>query len=250
MELGDKQKEVVINSLNDLFYSLAVRLLGHRFKGPKIFFTLLRDMNMLNTLDGIYRYTLGATFGPGLEPDESRMKKLSDMTGNYIESQRLKTINQVLMSIDKGTNLSEVREELEAQVGKATSYVDTLLNTEIRFIQASAEKQGIETLGASLGIDDPTIVKLGVTDSKLCKVCKKLWHSEGNLKVPKAYKLSELKGGYCDHKDPEPTDGPSHPNCRHVLTMVPPNFGFNSNGVIQFKYFGYDFYESQRKGSV
>lgn len=246
MELGDKQKEVVIGSLNDLFYSLAVRFLGHRFKGPKIFFTLLRDVSMLNTLDGIYRYTLGATFGPGLEPDEARVKKISDITGNFIESQRLKTINQVLMAIDKGSNIEEVKEEIQKQMIKATSYIDAVINTEIRFVQASAEKQGIETLGASLGIDDPTVVKLGVTDERLCKVCKKLWHTEDNIKVPKAYKLSELKGGYCDHKDPEPTEGPSHPHCRHVLSMVPPNFGFDDSGRIKFKHFGYDYYSDQQ----
>ncbi len=245
MDLTEKQQLAITESINDLFYKLAVKLLGRFFKGPKIYFALLKDFNMLDTLEGAYRYSLALSHGPGFEPDEKRIKRLSKITQGYLDSQRLKTLNHVLMAVEAGDDVEEVKEEVQKQLDKATNYVDLLVNNEFRVTQAYAERDGIERLSASLGIDDPTVVKLGQVDNKLCKECRNLWHSSENVKVPKAYKLSELKSGYMDHKNPEPTELPSHPRCRHVLTMVPAGYTFNGNGVIQFKAFNFDFYADQ-----
>ena len=68
-----------------------------------------------------------------------------------------------------------------------------------------------------------------------------------NLYIPRVYKLSELKDGYNkDHKNPIPTVSCTHPHCRHTLTMVPPNYGFDMRGNITFKGFGHDEYQHQR----
>lgn len=247
MELLESQKKQIEKIINDLFYNLKARLLGRFFSGPRIYFEVLGSVNPLDTLEGVYNYTYTMLYGPGAKPSKKRAKQLSQITGNYIEAERLKTINKIMMGIEKAKDFDEVKEEIDKYVGKATSYVKKLVNTEVRHVQANAEREGIEKLGASISVDDPTVCKLGVVDKKLCKCCKKLWHTEDNIHVPKVYKLSELKDGYNDnHKSPTATIGPTHPHCRHVLTMVPPNFGFTDKGVIQFKGFGYDVYAEQR----
>ena len=249
MELLESQKRQIEKIVNDLFYNLKARLLGRFFTGPSIYFEVLESINPLDTLEGVYNYTYTMLYGPGAKPSRKRAKTLSKITGNYIEAERLKTINKILMGVDKAENFEEAKKEIDKYVGKATSYVKTLVHTEVRQVQANAEREGIEKLGASISVDDPIVCKLGLVDEKLCKSCKKLWHTESNMYVPKVYKLSELKDGYNEsHKNPVPTVGPTHPHCRHVLTMVPPNFGFTDKGVINFMGFGYSIYDEQRGG--
>src|SRR5208283_3436067 len=113
--------------------------------------------------------------------------------------------------------------------------------TEARNMQAYAEKEGITRLAASIGDDDPVIVKLGVVDDKLCLACRTLWHDPTNLHKPRPWKLSELRDGYNkSQKDPIPTHAPSHPHCRHILSYIPIGYTFDASGVIRFEAFGYD----------
>jgi len=247
MILTDKQKDQVEKIINDLFYELKARLLGRFFIGPRIYFEVLGSVNPLDTLEGVYNYTYNMLYGAGAKPKKKRPKLLAAITGNYIDAERIKTINKIMIGIDKADNFDEVKKEIGKYMEKATKHVKTIVSTEIRNVQANAEREGIEKLGASIGVGDPTVAKLGVIDKKLCPTCIKLWHMEDNLHMPKLYKMSELKDGYNEsRKNPKPTIAASHPNCRHILTMVPPNFGFNDQGVIQFKGFGFDAYEDQR----
>lgn len=249
MKLLESQKTQIEKVINDLFYGLKARMLGRFFTGPRIYFELIGAQNPLDTLEGIYNYTYTMLYGPGARPTTKRAKELSKITGNYIEAERLKTINKIMVGIEKADSFEDVKDEIDKHVEKATNYIKTLVTTEVRQVQANAEREGIEKLGASIGVEDPTVCKLGVIDNKLCPVCVSLWHSDDNIQIPKVYKMSELKDGYNENKKkPIPTIAPSHPHCRHVLTMVPPNFGFSPTGAIQFKGFGYDVYAEQRKG--
>lgn len=247
MDLHDSQKIEIEKIVNDLFKKLKFRLLGRFFTGPRIFFEVEDSISPLDTLEGIYNYTFAMMYGPGTKPKVKRVRELSKITGNYIEAERLKSINRIMVSMEQANDFSEVKESLSEEIGRATSHIETIITTETRNIQAHAEKEGIERLGASIGVLDPTVCKLGVVDSKLCKTCKKLWHlSEDNLHIPKVYKMSELQNGYTKHKNPVPTHNASHPRCRHLLSMIPPNFGFNDKGMIEYKGRGYDVYQDQR----
>jgi len=216
------------------------------FRGPKIFFRVVSETNPLNTLEAIFHYTLNMTAGPS-KIDKRNPKKLAEITYNYIEAERLKTKNRINMAIEGAEDLDEVRDSVTKEVEKATKYVDLLVDTEIRQHQSSAERIGIEKVASNLGIEDPVVCKFGVIDKKLCDNCKKLWHNENNLYIPTVYRLSELSAGYnTDWKTPIPTVGTTHPHCRHVLTFIPPNFGFTKDGTLVFKGLGYDIWEDQR----
>jgi hypothetical protein len=126
-----------------------------------------------------------------------------------------------------------------------------LVNTETKIAQAYAEREGINRVAASVGVEDPVVAKLGIIDDKMCKNCRKLWHTPGNIWIPKVYKMSELQEGYNkDWKNPVPTVGPTHPNCRHGLTFIPPNFGFDQSGNITFKGLGWDEHSFQNTGEM
>lgn len=243
MDLYLNQKKAITDIIDDLFNTIKVRLLGTLFRGPKIYFEILKDIPFAETLEGLYRYSLGLSSGGDIEPDFKRLQKLSSILDNYIEAEKLKSTNKILVGVEGAEDINEVQKVISEQMDKSASYIETLMSTEVRTVQAYAEKDGIERLSAAINDSNPTVVKLGQVDGKLCEHCRNLWHTEENINVPKAYKLSELKGGYMDHHSPEPTLGPSHPRCRHVLSYVPPNFGFNNQGVIEFKGFGYDYYE-------
>lgn len=247
MDLKDEQKASIEFSVSDIFYRLKMRLLGRFFTGPRIYFEIVDDLNPLDTLEGIYHYTASMMYGSTFRPSIKRIKNLNKITDNYIEAERLKTINNVIQAAQQGQSLDEIEQLIKETLDKSSKYIDMLVVTEARNVQSNAEREGVEKIAASIGVEDPNVCKVGVIDKKMCPVCRKLWHSEDNVYVPKVYKLSELQDGYNQSaKDPIATVLASHPRCRHVLTFIPPNFGFNDRGMIEFKGFGYDIYKEQR----
>lgn len=114
-------------------------------------------------------------------------------------------------------------------------------------LQAIALREQFKIMAASIGVADPIVCKVGVIDDNMCKVCRLLWHQVDNIRIPKVYRLSELEDiNIKSVTTPIPTILKSHSKCRHILTMVPPDFGFNAEGKIEFKEFGYDIYKCQR----
>jgi len=246
MKVNPRQQGILKRIIDDLFWSLKAKVLGRFFKGPKIYFEVVEETNPLETIEGIYKYTQFMFRGPDAKPDEKRIKTLAGITSNYIEAERLKTQNQVLATVEQSESYEDLSTNLSEQLDKTHKNVHKILVTETRNIQSNAEAEGITEVAASLGVEDPIVVKRGVIDEKMCKNCRKLWHTKANVYVPKVYKLSELQAGYNkDWKNPIPTINSTHPNCRHVLSYIPPNFGFDSKGQLVFKGFGHDAYETQ-----
>ena len=248
MKLTPAQRTVITETVNDIFFRLEARLLGRWFRGPSIYFSVVSETDPALTLEGAYRYAINALYGAGAAVDEKEMKSLNEIAHNYFEAERLRRVNQMLSDIAHAKAPTEIADAIQNNIDKASSYVQTAVVTEARNMQAYAERDGISRLGASIGVDDPVVVKLGVVDEKICPACKKLWHSPTNLHQPRPWKMSELRDGYNkSQKDPVPTVNATHPHCRHVLSFVPPNYGFDERGVIRFIAFGHDYYEEYYK---
>lgn len=246
MKLSSKQRRAILDSVEDMFETLKARLLGRFFKGPKIYFEMSRRANPIETIEGLFQYTNAMLYGAKTPVDEEHVEQLAEVTGNYIEAKKEDVSQTLLSHINDAETPEQAMAAVKDSLESATSYVDMLVANESRTAQAYAERSGITKLGASMGIEDPTVCKLGIIDDDMCENCRELWHDPTNKFVPKVYKLSELKEGYMtDHKNPYPTVGPTHPRCRHVLTFLPPNFGFTDKGHIEFKSFGHDEYEAQ-----
>lgn len=247
MKISRKQQSMITKIIDDLYFKVKARLFGKKFRGPRLYVELAESQNPLSTLEGMFRYTYMMQRANEKKIDKGTISTAQRITQNYLDAHKLKMRNEILQTLSQAESAEEASEMVQEKMDKAKGYLDTLITTETRNLQSFAEAEGIETAAAALGIDDPTVVKLGITDNRLCKNCKKLWHSETNVRKPKPYKLSELKGGYSTHKNPIPTVNSTHPNCRHVSTMVSPGFGFDQSGKIKFISFDYDYYSDMRK---
>jgi hypothetical protein len=246
MKLSSEQKNSILQRINEVFFNLSASLLGKNFfKGPKIFFEVASNADPLNTLEGAYRYAFGMLYGKDKKPDEETVAHLSDITNNYIEAERLKISNHILQSIASAQTPEEAEEKIKEDFDKAKNYLDGLVANETMNAVAYANRDGIQTVAASVGEEDPTVFKTGIVDSKLCEDCKRLWHLDNNIRVPRVYKLSELREGYNKKKPWDVTVGPTHPHCRHVLSMLPIGYGFDETGRVKFVGLGYDEYKIQ-----
>jgi hypothetical protein len=248
MKLSPVQRRAVLDNLDKIFYNLKARLLGRFFTGPRIYFEVVQRANPMETIEGLFQYTMKMLYGAAQEAPEEQLEALAETTGNYLDVQRLKISNKVLADIAAADNPKDALDKITENVNKISEHMDTLVASEARHVQAYAEREGITRLGASIGVEDPVVYKIRTPGKVMCPNCRKLWHTPENLSIPKVYKLSELQEGYMtDHKNPYPTIGHTHPHCRHDLSMLPPNYGFNSAGIAEFRNFGYDEYEHQRK---
>jgi hypothetical protein len=249
MKLTRRQLGLVRSSLDDLFYRIKVRLLGKYFTGPAMYFEVTRP-DPMDSLESVYRFTGMTLYGPDFAIDEDHLKTLAEITGNYIEAQRLKATNEIVVGIKSASTPEDAHKIIDEVIEKTTNYMSMLTTTEGRIVQAFAERDGITRLASDMGIEDPIVAFLGRYDEKTCKYCLAMYHMPNNPMVPRVYKMSELQSGYFKSKTWDKKTiyfAPLHPHCRHVMTFVPPNFGFGADGVITFKGLGHDEWASQRE---
>lgn len=250
MNIRKEQLDAISRAVDELFYSTKAKLLGNYFQGPKIFFEVAYTADPLETIEGLFRYTLQLMF-PGAQPDQKIIETLANITGDYVDAKRLQTKNKIVMDLIGAKTTKEANRLVQEHMQEATRYIDMLVNNESKIAQAYAEREGIHRVAASVGVDDPVVCKLGIIDDRMCANCRKLWHTPENIWVPKVYRMSELAEGYNkDNKNPIPTVGSTHPRCRHSMSFVPPNYGFDLHGTITFKGLGWDEWEFQRNGIV
>jgi hypothetical protein len=243
LKLKPSDRTLITDTVNDIFYRMEARLLGRFFTGPSMYFSVASESEPEHTLEGAYRYALMNMYGANASVDENEIKSLSEITENYLEAERLKRINAIVHEVAAANSHKEAVKAIQTNIDKASTYVETVISTDSRNMQAYAEKDGIIRVSAAVGDENPTVVKLGVVDDKVCEACKKLWHSPDNPYKPRPWKLSELRDGYNkSQKDPIPTISASHPRCRHVLSYIPIGYTFDSSGVIKFEGFGHDYY--------
>ena len=202
--------------------------------------------------------------------DKNTIAHLENTAVNYIDSLQHKTTADILKTVDdhlsnamkqgkldgknvddylqtpEGRNvMKDIKKTLDVQKDKISKGLELIANVSLYDAQNHGAADAIVDMSKSLGIADPIVFKIGVMDNKRCKTCWQLWTLEDKI-TPRVYKMSELAGGYMDRKDPKPTVGTSHPNCRDVLTFLAPGFGFEG-GRITYKGPDWDEYAHQRK---
>lgn len=249
MKLTGKQRRAIEVQVKDLYDSLKANLLGRFFKGPQVWMEVARAASPSKSIEGLFRYALHLMYGPDAEVPEQRLRQLASITANYLDAEKLRAVNQVIAEVEQSGSIKDLKVKLEEFFDKATSKVTATVVTEARNASNFAEREGIMQVASDLGEADPTVARLGPMDAKTCKVCRKLWHDDKNPMIPKVYKSSEIMEGYTSHRDPKPTWNATHPHCRHVWIMVPPNYGFDDSGRLKFVAFGHDEFKA-RRGTV
>ena len=248
MKLSPQQRRTILDNIDDIFQKIKARLMGRFFSGPRIYFEVVKQSNPFETIEGLFRYVTYMTGGPSSKIDEHQVEVLSEVTGNYVDAKRLQVQNKVLNAIAAAATPKQALKAVESHINDAGDYMEALVSNETHTATAYANKEGITKVGASIGIEDPTVCKVGVIDDKMCSTCRELWHDPDNIYKPRPWKLSQLKEGYMtDRENPYPTVGGSHPRCRHTLVFLPPNMAPDEKGTFVWKKFGYDYYENYKK---
>lgn len=254
MVLNETEKKQILDAVEHLFGETKAKLLGRFFEGPRLFFSTAMNANPMATIEGMYRYAFH-TVSPTGSPDEGMIKSLTDITSKYIEAQKLRTINNIHVSMVGAKDKEEFFASFHEQIQRSTAYMNLLVATETGFAQAFGTKNGIETVAASIKDERPIVCWRGVIDHRICKYCKKMYHLYPDagenykmLAIPKAFYLDEMQGGYFKAKiwDGFSPYAKAHPRCRHSLSYIPKNFGFDDKGMLVFKYLGYNVVEDQR----
>lgn len=251
MDLSSEQREEILSAIDNLFEKAKANLLGRFFQGSRIFFQVARKADPLHTIEGIYHYTLNSLYGAGATSENPKIiENLAEITGNYFDSHKLKVKNHIIADLLKSKNHTEAIGSLKQHFSKAEKYIDMLVANETRIAVAYANREGISRIASDLGVEDPTVIFVGITDNKICKYCKNMYHDKKNINLPKPYKLSQIREGYFKPKEWDqktPHQSPLHPHCRHVMSFVAPNTGYDQNGFPHFKHFGYDYYKEYWK---
>lgn len=245
MTLSDAQKESVKRSINGLFYVVSAKFLGRFFKGPSLYFDFVRQSEPEFSLEGIYRYTTALLFGPSQNIDQKKLESMSEIVSNYIEAKRLQTISKAINAIETSSDPQSAMQIIEDEIESLKTYLESLIMTESRNVQAFAEQDGIAQVAASVGDDNPTVIITGRYDEKTCKYCRRMYHDPVNPEKPIPYKLNELKGGYFKPKEWDGISGhmpPLHPRCRHMLSYVAKGYGYPKGRVPEFMGLDYDYY--------
>lgn len=202
--------------------------------------------------------------------DRSTIEALDNTTINYLDALKLKATADIMRSVEENLSeaknkgkligktpyeylkskdgqeiLTKIKDQLDDQKNKITKGLDLIANVQLNNAQNHGVADAILGMSSSLGDEDPTVAKIGIVDNELCKDCKRLWHKEGEIMVPKVYKMSELAGDPGHWKSRVPSVSSTHPNCRHHLVYVAKGFGFTNKGKFQYISKDHDEYKHQ-----
>lgn len=209
MSVPLKIRKFIINRVSDLFDSIKEKVLGLNRKNS-LFFNLYMDA---------YRGSSGMSF-----PDPEQIEELTHTSGRYIDTLKLKTINEIVDTCQKASE-STLNIPVSEQIDKSFKHLDMIVTTQAQTFQNMGAIEGIADLAGKSGDDDPSVYFLGPNDDKTCPTCLELYFMPDG-KTPRIWKVSELGSGFFKRGDCCPSVSPIHPRCRHYPIYVPKGHGF------------------------
>jgi len=261
--------ESILRTIDELFDKTKFRLLGPEYAAKSMVFSV-KKFDPANTLTSLYLHALSDHSVSRESIDKETIKKINDVFDGYfsaisdgakqkaestltsfiheadVKAKLAGITTEMFLNTDAGQSIKEEASKAIGEiVSKANASVNRVVVNEMHNAQSYGALDGIIGLSNSLDIPDPVVFKIGVIDEKMCKACRKLWHME-DINIPRLYKLSQLRGGYENLKDPQGTIGMTHPHCRHVLTTLLPGFGFDASGKVVYVGQGHDEYSKQQ----
>ncbi len=244
-------KQLVMRTTN----GLKANLLGPKYVHKEFIFSL-RNFNPTTTLAHTYLNANSMNSSDAQSIDEKTLSTIENNALNHINNFEEKTHTDLARMVTdyqhnmevkakmSGKSVEELRTTDEGiKASKALSHsmndylkkmntsVETITENELHVAANFGAFDGILHTAKSMGISDPTVCKLGVNDNKKCKHCKKLWMADDEIS-PRVYKLSELAGAAGDWKNPVASISTTHPNCRDILTLLSPGFGFEGGKIV------------------
>lgn len=206
------------------------------------------NIGYFTSLGDLYNQSVRASGGT---PSADTRKALEEVAGSYLDGAQsrleanLKHIVTVVSASKTEEKPVDVQTMIEEAVDKASTEVETVVDTESQRARSVGAWEGITQAAAQMGIEDPTVFFVVVRDDRLCDECKRL-HMQPNGITPRVWKLSEVKHEYHERGDPNPSVMGLHPHCRCTQTVLFPGFGFDSGGFVHYISPDWDEYAHQR----
>lgn len=251
-------QEIVEEIIGKTFNVLRLNLLGPE-RVNKAYVFSFKDYDPNASISSIYAHANAINTTSADSVDKNTVNRLQDVAEKYIDHLQEKTSADILRVIsdnlaeieneskikgvsardillgEKGEQVLDIiKKELEKQKERIDKSASILAEHELYNAQNYGAFDGVLAAARSVGISDPTVIKIGVLDSVRCSHCWRLW-TLPDRKTPKAYKLSELAASPGNWKNPQPSVSPTHPNCRDVIVTLMPGFGFDESGKIIYK---------------
>lgn len=261
-------QKIIEDYVTKAFGSLRLNLIGPEAL-PKALVFSFKTFDPKTTLASNYLAANSLNSPTATSVDQDTIKKVQTVAKYYIDSLEKKSMADISRVIgEKYDNLilqakredkdiqdlirssageeimKQIETELNSQKEKMDKAADMLVNHELHNAQNVGALDGIIGVSKAVGISDPTVFKIGVLDDHRCKYCWALWTMPDKV-TPRLYKLSELSGSPGHWKNPEPSVSPTHVNCRDILTVLMPGFGFSPDGKIVYVSQDHDEYAKQ-----
>jgi hypothetical protein len=245
-------KEAIATAVEEMFDRIAFEFVGDipRLKASKnLFISHLPN----NGLSSIFVQAMGNRNPNIVERDVLRSLLVS--ADGYIQALKATTRTNVTERVDAlareakftGSRISTeaVNQILSDELNKARSKMQTIAEAESTKLRNMGAMVDIAKVGASYGETDPTVFFVVTRDGSTCKECIRL-HLMPNQLTPRLWKLSQLNQGWHKRGEETPCVAGLHPHCRCSMTIMAPGFGFNKDGLVEYKSDGHNEMSKQR----
>ena len=250
--LSSQSKEAIAKRIEDVFDHVSLSIIGNipRLAHKKLFiFSSEPTVSLSNIfIQGLNNQTPNPT-------EQDVLKGLLQSAHSYIEALKEKTKANITEGIDALVKQAKVKklqvkqddieELISKEMYKAESHLKMIIETESTKMRNIGKVMDILKMAGSVGDSDPNLFFV-INRATACVNCYKM-HMMPNKIAPKIWKFSDLKQGFWKKGDEVPSISGIHPNCKCSISYLPPGFGFNSKGLIDFKNKTHNEYENQRK---
>lgn len=242
IKLSSSSINSIVKKIEEIFDLVKARLFGRAGK------TLTISFERSKSLPGLYEQALRESGGI---PSSETLENLINASTNYIDSLKLKAVNQVVKNIEShiSSGVEVTPETVASSINETwdtvSSQLETIVNTELEAAKNVGILDGIVRSNAAVGVDDPVICFIPSRDiSTVCDECVKI-HLMPDKITPRCWYLSEVSAGYHTKGEDRPSVHELHPNGRCAMTSVLPGYGF-VNGKISFIAHGHNELKKQR----
>lgn len=252
--LGRAAAKLITSQIDTLFDRVKSRYLGpdafERRGDKRLYIGYVPDL----TLQGLYTAAANAEY---TKPDRGVMDSLARIAEGFLDASREKTkakvmanIEQFLREADASGEPADLETVLGGQLadvfGTARSDIDRILDSESTHARNLGTLEGINTVAAANGIEDPSVYFIVSRDKELCEECKRL-HLMPDGVTPRVWLLSEVGHGYHRRGENAPKMSGLHPHCRCGCASILPGYGFDKDGGISYVERGHNELKRQRE---
>lgn len=241
--------EKMIASQFDEFTVKFLGILPKITRSKKIVFTSSK-----NSLTSLFLQALGNR-SPS-EKEEEVLKILIKISNSYIDALKFKTqanISQKIMAYsqkqvlnNKNISFKKINSIVKEEMSKTGVNLSLIANAETNKCINTGTALQIEKIAESNDVKRPVVFFVAVIDERNDPETYRL-HLLPDRKTPRCWYLDELGTEYHRKGDKYPKVQGTNPNCRCKLTYLAPGMGFNQDGKIAWKGFGWNEIESQRE---